>query len=91
MASERVNATAVAYVPHLHRVIEGTSDDALALRIEVKRDDLSCVTQQSVQTLSSLDIPHSGSVVHGASGQHRAVGIKRDANDLCGVTSVGVM
>lgn len=65
---QRVDATARAHVPDLHRVVEAARDDAVALRVEVQRDDLGRVSQQRVCALAGFDIPQTRGVVHRARG-----------------------
>mmetsp|Transcript_11960 Transcript_11960/g.44456 ORF Transcript_11960/g.44456 Transcript_11960/m.44456 type:complete len:301 (-) Transcript_11960:16-918(-) len=63
-------------------MIEASRDDALALGVEVERDDLRRVAQEVVQAFAGLDVPQSRRVVHRSGGNHGALRVKGQADDL---------
>ena len=91
MTSERVDAPAIAHVPNLDRVVEATSDDALSVRVKVKTDNLGCMSQQCVQTISGLNVPQTRCIVHASRGNHGAMRVERQTDYLGGVSTVGVI
>ena len=82
MALEREQALAGADIPDLCRVVERGSHQAITIRIEVKRNNLSMVPFQAENFLTSLHVPQLGGVVHGSRGYKHAVRVEREADDL---------
>ena len=91
VATKSVDASAVPNIPNLDRIIKTARDDSLALCIEIERNDLSCVAQEGVQTLSAFHIPEPWSVVHRPCGHHGTVRIEWQTYYFCCMTPVGMI
>ena len=82
MALKREQALAGADVPDLCRVVERGGHQAIAVRIEMKRNNLSVVPLQAENFLTCLHVPQLRGVVHGPRRYKHAVRVERQADNL---------
>lgn len=86
-----MDASAVPNIPDLDGVVEAARDNSLAVRVKVKTDDLGSVSQQSMQTISSLHVPEARRVVHATGGDHSAVRVEGKTHNFRRMSTIRVV
>lgn len=88
MARQSVDGLADTGIPDYCCLVEGASQDFIAVGVEMQGYELSIVTLQSGVDFAHLHIPEFGSAVHGTSSQQYTVRVKGYGYDFSFVAGI---